>query len=85
MTTAIAFTVGDLVSIVAEGIEKIGVVEQVYKGDYLLVRWVIRGTRKMRAWSWIPSDWVFKRYFLIIETDELSIKQNRKAKQERSV
>lgn len=75
-TDRIKFVVGDIVSMVIENKKKIGIVEEV-SGESLFVRWEMLGTRRVRSWGWISSEWVPRDYFLMIRADELSIKPGR--------
>jgi hypothetical protein len=73
MTTGTVFAVGESVLMLVNKTKKIGFIEEIC-GDFLFVRWVISGTRKIRSWGWISSRWALKRHPLIVQTDELSIK-----------
>lgn len=72
----IKFVAGDIVSMLIEGDNNIGVVEAV-GGDSLFVRWEFSGNKKVRSWGWISSEWVPRDYFSMIRADEISIKRNR--------
>jgi hypothetical protein len=71
------FTVGDMVSMLLDRTERTGVIEQVC-GNSLFVRWFMSGTKRLRSWGWISSDWVSRKHVSVVgQMDEFSVKRGR--------